>query len=63
MAAMGLHWQGEFGGGLRLRRRCWAAAAAEEHAMMVLASAPSKPKAYYYNVDVGVGKDSKRGCI
>ncbi len=39
------------------------AAAAEEHAMMVLVSASSKPRTCYYNVVISIGKDVKRGCI
>jgi hypothetical protein len=38
-------------------------AVAEEHETMVFASALLKPKGYYHNVGVSVGKDGKRGRI
>jgi hypothetical protein len=51
------------GGGLRLQWQHWAAAAAEGHAMMVLASALSKPRASYYNIGISVCEDSTRGRV
>ncbi len=36
---------------------------AEEHATMVSVSASVKLRAYYYDVGISVGKDSKRGCV
>ncbi len=41
----------------------WAAVAKEEYAMMALASASLKPRAYYYNIGISIGKDSKRGRV
>ncbi len=46
-----------------MQQQRWVAGAAEEHATMASASALSKPRAYYYNVGVSIGKDSKRGCF
>ncbi len=38
---------------------------AEKHAMMAFASESelSKPRTYYYNIGISVGKDGKRGCV
>ncbi len=47
-------WEAAFGGGvgrrLKMQRWHWAVTAEEEHAMMALALASSKPRANYYNV-------------
>ncbi len=48
---------------LKMQQRRWAAAAAEEHVTTALASASSKPRAYYCSVSVSIGKDGKRGCV
>jgi hypothetical protein len=62
MLAVRQHWEVALGGGLRLQqRRC--AEMAEEHATMVSVSASVKLRAYYYDVGISVGKDSKRGCV
>ncbi len=36
-----------------------------KHAMMAFASESesSKPRAYYYNIGISVGKDGERGCV
>ncbi len=36
---------------------------AEEQGTMALASALLRPRAYYYDLHVIIGKDGKRGCI
>jgi hypothetical protein len=45
MAAARRHWEVALGGSRRLQQRRWVEAAAEEHAIMVSASALSKPRA------------------
>jgi hypothetical protein len=54
------HWEVALGSGLRLHQWRWVAAATEEHVTMVLASALSKLRAYYYDVGVSVSKDGDR---
>jgi hypothetical protein len=41
----------------------WAVLAAEEHAMMALASALSKLRYHYYNIGISVGKDGESGRV
>ncbi len=36
---------------------------AEEHATMASASTLSKPRAYYFNIGISIGEDSKRRHI
>ncbi len=63
MAAVRRGWEVALGGGLRFWWQHWEVAVAEEHAMMALASALSKPRAHCYNVGVSFGEDGKRGCV
>ncbi len=66
-SGMALALGGALGGGvgrwLKMQRRRWAVAAAEEHATMALASALSKPRAYCCAVVVSFSKEGKRRCI